>query len=799
MEKLASITAALEAGKFPSTEQLNALIDWLSHSVIPAVQPSEDSLSGQGRLLATDIRKILDGHKSLNLNKNHDNLLQDAIWHLNEGEIDTAIYPSTDVVNNKEVSSDLEAVRSSLRTIISIVWQSISSEGSFLFSDFASFARLALADAAEAVQDQAGRAKESLREVEQGVQDGQRDDLGRDKQRLEEEEDVRVAFEHGMDTLKETGSGVIGAGQKAKETTEDISERTTARLQAAYYKACERAQTDPAYRSSLSTLFDTLHKWVSKAFDTALDQSFTLDTIIEDASPEQHIHKALNELKILADRFAQPKSSVDDVLLKAQRFASALHGDSVEVKAWVDKFFGHAHRSLEDPEYPRSQEARAVRRDLRKRARTLLDANTDAGRTWTELKETAQTFGAALVADEDVQRLRAAHAQLGEDVERGLVEAGEQAETGVQAVLERAAWFWRDLFAVYAPRALSMLKDIPIPRTEFVDNDIELVLENLDISSFALNPAHIFVRNVTDVDVRTSETAPATTGVGTFTHIRLQAVQLALEDVSFYYKDKTATMPPSEFTGILALKMPPQGIDIDIKIRLIPSAKDRAARRAYHHIELLTVQIADDVDLDVRESNHPIMLSLFKPIFNMRFREALGRSLGEQLRIGMDWMDHVAWDVGQRAEVFSDAGVGRGASFAAAVWSEIGRLSRERTSAWRATGTGVVLEERTQGGATFAMGAEPQILSGKKRGPMGTASESLDQRVGQAVQAVQGQTGTPEDLSKVANQGVQDVQKHLQGAVREGKRQINSFQRSVDEKSAMERKNPGWKSQAFDV
>ncbi|KAF8128788.1 hypothetical protein K438DRAFT_2000215 [Mycena galopus ATCC 62051] len=682
--------AALEAGKFPSTEQLNALIDWLSHSVIPAVQPSEDSLSGQGRLLATDIRKILDGHKSLNLNKNHDNLLQDAIWHLNEGEIDTAIYPS-------------------LRTIISIVWQSISSEGSFLFSDFASFARLALADAAEAVQDQAGRAKESLREVEQGVQDGQRDDLGRDKQRLEEEEDVRVAFEHGMDTLKETGSGVIGAGQKAKETTEDISERTTARLQAAYYKACERAQTDPAYRSSLSTLFDTLHKWVSKAFDTALDQSFTLDTIIEDASPEQHIHKALNELKILADRFAQPKSSVDDVLLKAQRFA---------LPCMVIR--------LEDPEYPRSQEARAVRRDLRKRARTLLDANTDAGRTWTELKETAQTFGR-------------------QDVERGLVEAGEQAETGVQAVLERAAWFWRDLFAVYAPRALSMLKDIPIPRTD----------------------SH-FVRNVTDVDVRTSETAPATTGVGTFTHIRLQAVQLALEDVSFYYKDKTATMPPSEFTGILALKMP-----------------DRAARRAYHHIELLTVQIADDVDLD--------------PIFNMRFREALGRSLGEQLRIGMDWMDHVAWDVGQRAEVFSDAGVGRGASFAAAVWSEIGRLSRERTSAWRATGTGVVLEERTQGGATFAMGAEPQILSGEKRGPMGTASESLDQRVGQAVQAVQGQTGTPEDVSKVANQGVQDVQKHLQGAVRKGKRQINSFQRSVDEKSAMERKNPGWKSQAFDV
>ncbi|KAF7328983.1 hypothetical protein MVEN_02528300 [Mycena venus] len=788
MEKIATITAALDAGKLPSTEQLNALIDWLTHSVMPVVQPSQDSLSGQGRVLANDIRQILDSHKTLNLNKNKDNLLQEAIWHLNQGEINTSLDTPSSVVDNKEVSSDIDAVRSSLRTILSIVWQSLSSEGSFLFSDFASFARLALADAAEAVQDQAGRAKDGLREIEEGVQDGQRDNLGRDKKRLEEEQDVRVAFEHGMDTLKDVGSGAIGAGQSAKEKTEDLSNRTTARLQGAYYKACERAQKDPAYHSALKTLFKTLHKWVTKAFDTATDQSFTLDTIIEDSTPEQHVHKALNALKTLLDRFAQPESSVDAVLQKAQHFISAVRGDSVEVKA-----------VLTTPITPAPKRARTVRRDLRQRGRAIMDANTDAGRTWGELKETMRTFGDAVVTDDDIKRLRATHLQLGQDVERGLVEAGEEAETGVQAVLERASWFWRDLFAVYAPRVLAMLKDVPIPRTEYVDKDIELVLENLDISSFGVNPAHIFVRNITDVDVRTSETEPAVTGVGTFTHIRLQAVQLALEDVSFYYNDKTATMPPSEYTGLLALKMPPKGIDIDIKIRLIPSAKERAARRAYHHIELLTVQISDDVDLDVRESNHAIVLTLFKPIFNMRFKEALGRTLGEQLRIGLDWLDHVAWDVGQRAEVFSDAGLGRGASLTAAVWSEIGRLSRESNSGWRATGTGVVLEEHSQGGAKFAMGAEPQVLSGEKRGPMGTGSESLEKRVGEAVQAVQGEVGTPQDLSKAAKQGAQDVQKHVQGLVGEGKRQVRSFQRTVDERSAAEKKTPGWKSSAFDV
>ena len=70
MEKLVSVTAALDAGKIPSTEQLNAFIDWLTHSVIPAVQPSEETLSGQGRVLSADIRQILQSYQTLGANKN---------------------------------------------------------------------------------------------------------------------------------------------------------------------------------------------------------------------------------------------------------------------------------------------------------------------------------------------------------------------------------------------------------------------------------------------------------------------------------------------------------------------------------------------------------------------------------------------------------------------------------------------------------------------------------------------------------------------------------------------------------
>ncbi|KAJ7034694.1 hypothetical protein C8F04DRAFT_1100661 [Mycena alexandri] len=778
MENLARLAAAFNAGKIPSTQQLNDYFDWLTNFAIPAAQPHEGALSGHGRVLAEDVGKILNSYKLLNSNKNGDNLLQDAIWHLTEGDVNANV----DSSGQQQASADIKHVRSSLRTILDVVWSSLSSDGSFLPKDLSSFALLALSDVAEVVQDQASRTKDGLRDVEQEVQEGQRDSLGRDKERLEEEKDKRVAFEHRMETLKDAGSRAIGVGQSAKEKTKVMSDRTTEQLQDAYYKACERAQKDKAYHDALSTLFDTVHKWVSKAFDVASDQPLTLDTFIEDPSPEQHIHQALSELKTLLDRLANPESSVDALLDTTQRFVTIVRANSPEFKAWVDLFFEYAFRSLDNAEYPRSDEARGVRGQLGERGRALLDPDTEAGRAWIELQEAAQTFGAALLADTDVERVRAAHRQLGKDAQHGLVQAGMESN----AVVQQALWFWRDLFAVYAPRFLAMLKDIPIPRTEYTDDDIEFVLENLDISSLALNPAHIFVRNTTDLDVHTSAGAEADTTVGTFTHIQLQAVQLTLQDVSFYYRDKDSKLPLNKFTGLLAMKMPAQGLDIDIKIRLIPPGKEREEKKAYHNIEGLTVQISNDVELNIRKSNHEITRTIFKPIFNKRFREALGRSLAQQLRVALNRLDAIAWDVGQRTEVFADMGAGRGAALAAAIWSEIGRLTRSYSVELRATGTGVVVEE--QSGAKFAMGAEPQVLSGDKHGPLGTGSQSLEQRDGQPVH------GAPAD-----ERTGKPAAEHVKGLVGEGHEQVKSFRRSVDEKSAKEKQSPGWKSSAFDI
>ena len=71
MDKTSSVIAAFEAGKLPSTHQFNSFIKWSSDVGITHLEPSANTaLSSQGRVLANDLRQILDAYEQLANNKN---------------------------------------------------------------------------------------------------------------------------------------------------------------------------------------------------------------------------------------------------------------------------------------------------------------------------------------------------------------------------------------------------------------------------------------------------------------------------------------------------------------------------------------------------------------------------------------------------------------------------------------------------------------------------------------------------------------------------------------------------------
>ncbi|KAI0752306.1 hypothetical protein C8Q80DRAFT_1217036 [Daedaleopsis nitida] len=800
MDKSSSVIAAFNAGKLPTQQQISTALDHLLASPFLTNQPSTDvaELSAQGKQLQDSVRNLLTAYKQLVEAKNADNLVQESLWHLSEADLANTSTSASMDVDSDQAAADSRALARSLRTLVSIFWENISQEGQSVFHDFASFMRLAIADAADHVSDGAQQAADSLRLVDQEVQEGQRNELGVKRKAEDEPEDAdaRAKFERAMDSTKEVGSKAIGAGQVAVATGQDLANRTGSRLQDAYYKICDRAQDDESYHNAIATIFDLALKWVHRSLDSAgnVNQDTSLDAFIDDPTPEKHLTTAIRGLRQFLERLAGDKSL--DGFFAALRVCGVDIQQDPDIRSWCDQFIAHLRKSLDERGYARSDEAKQKTEKLQKEWKELLDKDSDKGRKWKEdvgaLKREADAFQRGFEQDEELRRVRRARAKLGEDIENSLLVA---ASTGTQTLMDRAPWFWQDVFNVYLPKLAASIKDIPIPRTEYKDDQTEFVLENLDVSKFSLLPGHVYIRNITDIDIKAPTAGQTDTAVGTLTRVYMQGLHIEIKEVSFYYYDKTASVGPAEFNGLLEFKLPPNGVDVDVVVRSLPNSaeglQERSRREGFIDVQRVEVKVSDELELSVRESNHQILVSMFRPIMISRFREALQTVLEQQIRGALQYADAFAWDVGRRADVFADTGLPRGASIVAGFWSELGHLQKTGEgglfSGWKATGTGIIKDDKGSD-VTFAMGAEPQVLSGEKRGPKGTFADSVGERV---------ERNTDMDVdAHVAN--AKGLAQQAGETVKEKVQAVKSWKDTVERKVEEEKAKDGWESSAFD-
>ncbi|KIM63500.1 hypothetical protein SCLCIDRAFT_24172 [Scleroderma citrinum Foug A] len=115
---------------------------------------------------------------------------------------------------------------------------------------------------------------------------------------------------------------------------------------------------------------------------------------------------------------------------------------------------------------------------------------------------------------------------------------------------------------------------------EYVDSEVEFVPENLDISTLRLLPGHIYMSSITD------------------------ALQLTLEsEVPLFFKDMTITIGLSNFRGIMEFNL----------------HRDRGRR--FFVVERVDARLSNNITFEVKQSNHPILASVFKPILVLRFRQ----------------------------------------------------------------------------------------------------------------------------------------------------------------------------------
>jgi hypothetical protein len=771
MESASTILGAFSAGKLPSQKQTNEWIDFVVRQLDSWVEVPKSSgsakLSERGSMLIRDMKQFLLAYKELGSHKNGDDQFQEALWNLSNGQI--KLHPSMEDTHS-EALNDAEQASIAFQNMLNIFWRRITGRDGGA-ADFASFTRTLVADTAEVVEQHAGTIKEKMRETQAEVEEGKRDPLTGLPRAEGEPQDTKEKFERRMDALKMAGAGTIGAGQQAQESGAELRDKTGQNFDSLLDSVLSHAERDPEYRDAVTGVFDIISKWFNRSLDN-VDRT-SIDEIVHD--PSGRVPNALKCINKLLERLAGGKSTAT---LK-DRFRLVLIDirDDPELRRYFDDVHDFSRRTLQEPNYVRSQEHEQRRQELRQRWQELQSG--EDRRKWHDdterLQAEANDFFGRIQNDNDVKRLQEASVVFGNDITEAVKDL-TMAATG------NANWLWQDVVDVVLPRIIDSLKGVPIPRTEYKDSEVAFVIENLQIESFSLLPGQAHIRNTTDVNLsKPSAGSDTETKFSSRTQIHFKGVQLKLNDVSFWYEDVNLK-PIKNISGLMGINIPPQGLDVDIilGLRPQPSAKAQSPQNqhAFFNVERVLVDL-NDPTFNIRKSNHPILFTAFKPLVRSRLETTVQNAIKEHITTMLQVVDAIAYDIYSRAGVFRDSGLSTNASYIGALWSEIGHLRSQPGlfSGLKTTSVGIVKDDPRQD-AKFAMGAEPQIIPGEKHGPdVGGMQEKREQGAKKAREVKEGTTtGVPTDKSVVT-----------------------SFADQMRMKKEQEEQSQGWRSNAFDM
>jgi Family of unknown function (DUF5923) len=229
----------------------------------------------------------------------------------------------------------------------------------------------------------------------------------------------------------------------------------------------KRAREDPEYRASLDTLFNVAHKWLKGTGNAAatVAQTTSLESFVKDPTPERHLINAIRYINELVQNISGGKSP-EDLYSALRNCAIDIRNDS-DLRRWVEDYLAYARRALADVG-DNLEEIGSTRQDLRRRWNELTDTDSNKSRKLKEdfvaLQKEVREFQERMEQDKDLTAIRKAHSQLGHDIEETVVDI---AAVGLQAAISDTSWVWTDLFNVYLPRFVRMLKSIPIPRYGF--------------------------------------------------------------------------------------------------------------------------------------------------------------------------------------------------------------------------------------------------------------------------------------------------------------------------------------------
>jgi hypothetical protein len=448
--------------------------------------------------------------------------------------------------------------------------------------------------------------------------------------------DATSGAQQGIDILRNRVSENVddqteGRARETAQTTKDKTrsylsskmpaerrEQIISRLK----KMIVEIQGHPDYNSAISTLLDLAETYAGHARSATKQAAGSA----QGAHADNSLRAAESDLKELIERCANYTSTDDlfDTINDIYRDADR----DPELKHWFKRTNTYIRKCLEQQGYILEDSATDEWNQLYDQGNFLL---RDRYRNHIDRVVDEFTFLGHQFEQDRMNR------QFADSCQKLFDDLGTD-ENGKPTFKPHLA---KDLSEVILPAIFENIRYIPIPRLEYSDHMMDVVVENLVVESDNLMPN--VVEFASDNYFRWGRKSIANRNKNSVM-ISVTGVQMDLRDVSYYVKRKTG-FPTLSDIGIADILLYGSGLSFKLRV----STADAKDRQNFFKVDQVDVDVKN-FNIKLKRSKHKILFALFKPIMLKVMRPALQKVTEKLIHDKFYELDQLAYSIKQEAD-----------------------------------------------------------------------------------------------------------------------------------------------------
>jgi len=189
---------------------------------------------------------------------------------------------------------------------------------------------------------------------------------------------------------------------------------------------------------------------------------------------------------------------------------------------------------------------------------------------------------------------------------------------------------WGDIRRVIIPALITHVGYVPIPRIEYTDNMLDLVIENLTLQGQNLFPNIVSMEAHNFMQFSPYSAIPDNNHHDfTFTFSQVQA---DMRDVAFYFNKKNG-FPKIKDSGLADVFLGGEGLTVTVNL-----ASAQNDPRSVFYVKNVHVKI-DSLKFSVRDSKHDLLYKTLRPLATGLVKKQISKAITDAITTGFEYVD----------------------------------------------------------------------------------------------------------------------------------------------------------------